>query len=113
MKKTKLLLIALTAFALVGCGTTKQAPEPEIVYKTRLVQANVPSNLVVNTAVPIPPQKQQYLEASDKEKESMLVDYANNLLKALAEANLTIDSIRSWSDNASKIFKNQSQVKVP
>lgn len=112
MKKVKFTLIALAAFALVGCGTVKAPSEPEIVYRTRLVQITVPSNLVTNAPVPVPPQKQAYLEASDDMKESMLVDYVNALLKSLDEANNTITSIREWSANASKVFKSQNQKPV-
>lgn len=112
MNKIKLSLIALSVMVLVGCGTKKPPSEAEIVYRTRLVQITVPSNLVTNAPVPVPPQKQAYLEASDDMKESMLVDYVNALLKSLDEANSTINSIRSWSENASKVFKLQNQKPV-
>lgn len=113
MKKIKFSLAALAVFALAGCSSMNQRPpEPEIVYKTRLVQITVPSNLVVNTPVPVPPQKQAYLEASDDMKENMLVQYSNSLLNALSEANTTINSIRDWAANANKVFKTQNQTPV-
>ena len=112
MKKFKFSLAVFALAALVGCGTTPRPQEPEIVYRTRLVQITVPTNLVVNTAVPIPPQKQAYLEASDDMKENMLVQYSNALLNALSEANTTINSIRDWSANANKLFKAQNQTPV-
>lgn len=107
MKKVKISIIALAMLGLAGCATgQKQEPEVEIVYKTRLVQITVPSNLVVNTPVPTPPQKQVYLEATAQDKEGMLTDYANKLLEALTEANTTIDSIRKWGELQKAAFKS-------
>lgn len=93
MKRLALIaeIILLTmVFALVGCSTT---PQERVVVKIETRVVTIPESLLTKPKTPVPPSKQEYLEANAQKKESLLADYIGSLLKTIKDLGNTIDSI--------------------
>jgi hypothetical protein len=95
------LLVVLFLFggALTGCVTT---PAVKVEYKNVLITPDDAD--LVNCKVTRPPAQQKYLNASDKEKEKMLMDLSLSQTANLDECNKRLGGIRTWKKEQIQIY---------
>lgn len=89
----------LLAILLVGCSSTKQ---PDMIIKNHAVLITVPDVLLVKCEPTKPPQLNNYLDSSYKDKEDMLTNYSINLLSDINKCNNQLSSISEYQTNAAK-----------
>lgn len=110
MKKMfQLLTIAIFAFVLAGCQTNPVQPEPKIEYRTRTMLAVMPDHLLPNCLQPAPPEQAKYNSSSASDKEKLLVEYSEGLIKTVTNCNNTIDSARKWNARQKELFIQESK----
>ena len=74
---------------LVGCAT-----DPVVSYKTLVVAPN--DSLLVNAYIPPPPSKDEYMAASPRDREGLLVKHSMQLMKSLEAVNIRFKELREW-----------------
>lgn len=78
-----LLTTALSCLILSGCfGTTKP---PEVVYKDRIVAVTTDQSYFITKTTPRPPDRQEFMEVSDRERVVLSTAYAKQLLSLVKE----------------------------
>ena len=87
-----------------GCTTFKPNKETTVVYKTQTILLAPTPELLRNVDYVQPPDKLQYMKATSKERESMLVDLYLEQNKTINQCNRTIDGIRDWVKNESNKY---------
>lgn len=107
MKRFVLTIVFLSAISgiLAGCSTTKKTTEPTVIYNTKLKPIPIPSYLLENCPIPVPPNKDTYAKMSPEQKEEALALYTIELHKNITKCNNTIDSTREWNYKQLQIFK--------
>lgn len=107
MKRISIIFLALFSlvFLITGCSTVSQKQEPTIIYNTKIKPVPIPSYLLENCPIPLPPNKDTYAKLKPEEKEEVLTNYTIELHKNITKCNNTIDSTRNWNQKQLLIFK--------
>lgn len=90
------ILILCVSVLISACTTKPTTPIVITEYKNQVV--SIPDALLQKCAVTVPPDKAQYVNSSDNEKEDILVTYTQNLLTDLDNCNTQILQIKSIND---------------
>lgn len=85
-----LLLAAL--LLLTGCSSVKE--KAISVKEVEVIKQNTPSALLEKCLVPLPPDKQSYINSDFANKENMLTEYIGRLLTTLRNCNDKLESIK-------------------
>lgn len=75
----KTVFAILMTLLLLGCGSTPK--KPEIVYETRIEAVTLNSSYFVVPVTPLPPEKQEMIEAkNDRARLGLMTAYTQELL---------------------------------
>lgn len=107
MKRTILIaFMVLSCFFMHGCFETVPI-QPEIQTKNILIKPS--SDMTKDCeAGPTPPNKQQYLAATAKEKEKLLHDHIVSLYATLHSCNNRWVVLRQWYDKQEQLLSSTS-----
>ena len=86
----KYLLSLLMIVTLSACGTT---PPARIVYETKYIVIKPDPTLLVIEDIPAPPAIDLYMSSSLSERETMLTEYASDLMLGLSSCNIKLSKV--------------------
>lgn len=86
----KYLFTLLMVVALSACGTT---PPVRIVYETKYIVIKPDPALLVVEDIPPPPAIDIYMASSLSERETMLTEYASDLMVGLNSCNIKLSKV--------------------
>lgn len=101
----RLLFALLVCVVMTGCITTKTIVEKEYVLVTPEDHLLAPCESVA------PPEKEQYLQLSEKDKELALTYRSAGQDGQIAECNSRFKGLRQWKSDMLKIYKPPAAVK--
>ena len=90
------LIIVTIAFALQGCVASKALTK--VVYETKYVHPEMPSEVTDPVKLKRPIDKQEYLAMSADEKESYLTEYNIEAISSLKMCNAKLLKVQSILD---------------
>lgn len=93
--KSLYIFFTLLLLCLTGCATTQPA---KVVTKTNVELIATPADLLLICQVTEPPNRDNYLLLSAREKEEVLTNYSGKLLKDLSLCNIQISSIKRFQE---------------
>lgn len=98
----KIFLTAAIAAALTGCAV----PQPVTVTKYKNIVAVAPKSYTGHCAMPKPPAKQAYVQASKDERITMLLKANSALMKVIKDCNDRWDQLDIWDTKQLELFSN-------
>lgn len=103
-----ILLLAGILITLPGCAT-KGDTITQVVYKTKYIAVQVPSELTTPTTITAVKSTEDYLALPLHERESYLTDYATDALKSLSLCNAKLSSIQTLIEEQYKEIEHASE----
>lgn len=97
-----LMFFTLISSSLTGCATT----DPKVIYKTEVVAPD--DNLLVDCDVQEPPNKEEYIAATPKDREKMLVDKISLMMKDGFTCNKRFETLRKWKADSLRVLEKSS-----
>lgn len=98
MKKIISPLIAVALLLpLMGCANVPKTPE--IVIKKEIQYIRIPDIFLKKCPIEKPPTENKYLEADFNEREEILINYSQKILKNLIACNLQIEELYEWNES--------------
>ncbi len=95
------LFVILLAITLSGCGMFTKKSES---FVERQVLVKPSEQMITNCSATKPPEKDTYLKLSANEKEAVLFEFSNSLLKDILTCNAQWQELRQWYSKQSEIF---------
>ena len=93
--------MALSALLLYGCCNTP----PIIITNTKVIAPD--DNLLLDCIILSPPNKLDYINATMKQREEMLISYSGNLMNNSFICNKKFAALREWKLNSVNVVNKK------
>lgn len=110
-KFTTVMFFAIITIVLGGCGSFSifgskgNAVDKDVVVKYETVAVLPPDNLIMDCLVEAPPDKDQYKNASMKDREKLLYELSMRQMKNTFVCNARLQELRKWKAQQETIYK--------